>query len=111
MLINEIAIESSQDRGLWNLLAELEVLFCQGFCFGKPRFTQPRVECLLVAGSLLQSDQYCQNLQKRGPPCEPRRPGLAVALGDLRKFQLGQVAVEPCLAILISSPRESSSLV
>ena len=56
------------------------------FGLGKPRFTQPPLECSLLTGGLFHSDQDRQDLQKGAPFASSFIQNLAVAPGDLRKL-------------------------
>ena len=63
----------------------------------------------LVAGgrSVPVPNRVGQDLQHRAPFASRLIEHFAVALGDLRELQLSQVAVKPCLEIVITSCHES----
>src|SRR6185312_5599647 len=106
VLGNEVAVKEPEDGSLGNALREVEVVLGERLRLGEPRQPQPTLEGTLLTGSLLHADQRRQHLQHRVPFASRLVEYLAVALGDLQELQLGQVAVQPRLEIVIASRHE-----
>src|SRR5271154_4284528 len=60
VLLDEVAVEQSHDRGLGDPLGDLEVVFSQGLLLGKPRFPYPPLESSLLPGGPFQPEQERQ---------------------------------------------------
>ena len=103
MLRNEVAVEEPQDRRLGDSLGKGEIILGHGLRLGEPCQAQPALEGSLLAGGLLEADQSRQDLQHRAPFAGCLIEHFAVAPGDLRQLQFGQVTVQPCLEVVITS--------
>jgi len=84
-------------------LGEVEIVLGHGLGLGEPRLVQPPLESSLAGGPLAPDDQRGQDLQHGAAFAAGLIEHFAVALGDLRQLQLGQVTFQPRLEIVVTS--------